>query len=151
MTAQVSPDRISVFHSASMFQQIDMPVSIRHGHDVYMEEAVGLILEILSDICDSHLNGDPDMFSMLLAIVFAQDRSVELQGRLPPDLRFRPSPFSQDAFIRPVKLDWLFLLDGRLWKMSKMHIRQIYSRIYTVNPGVQDLLGQYSSAGRFVD
>lgn len=125
-----------------MFQQIEMPVTLRHAHDVYMEEAAGVIIAILTDLCESHLNGDPDVFSILLGIVLAQDRPVELQGRLPPDIKFRPSPFVRDSYFRPLKLDWLFLLDGRLWKVAKFNMRQLYARIYTVSPGMQDLLGQ---------
>lgn len=133
-----------------MFQQIDMPVSLRHAYDVYMEECVGVILTMLADICDSHLNGDPDICSEILATVLAQDRTADLQGRIPPDIQFRSSPYSRDPYLRPVKLDWLFILDGRLWKMAKLHIRHIYARIYTVNSGVQDFLGEYTSNASLV-
>lgn len=119
-----------------------MPVTIRHAYDVYMEEVVGVILVMLSDLCDSHLNGDPDIFSMLLATVLSQSRLVEDQIRVPPDIKFRASPYTRNQTLRPLKLDWLYILDSRLWKMAKIHMRQIYARIYTVNPGIQDLLGQ---------
>lgn len=124
-----------------MFSQIDMLVSLRHASDSYMEEVTGIIISIIHDLCESHLNGDPDMLSMLLAVVLAQSRPTDLQGNLPPDIILRPSPYSRDPWIRLVKLDWFYMLDGRFWKMAKFEMRQIYARIYTVNPGVQDLLG----------
>lgn len=126
-----------------MFQQIDMPVSIRHAYDVYMEEAVGVILSMLSDICDSHVNGDPDMFSNLLAAILDAEKPVWYETVLDRDLMFRGSPFCADPVVRAIRLDWLYVLDSRLCKLSKIHLRQIYARIYTVNPGIQDLLGWY--------
>lgn len=125
-----------------MFQQIEMPVTIRHSHDLYMEQAVGVIIAILADLCDSHLHGDPDVFSILLGTVLPQERIVEIQGRLPADIKFRPSPYGHDQYLRALKLDWLFILDGRLCKSAKFLMRQIYARIYTVSPGIQDLLGR---------
>lgn len=129
-----------------MFQQIDMLVSLRHAYDAFMEDTAGVIISILHDLCESRVAGDPDMMSLIFSSVLAETKTLDetAKTRLPPDVYFRDSPVQVEQPRRTLKLDWMLILDGRLWKSAKFEMRQIYSKIYTANPAIQDLLGKPS-------
>lgn len=158
------------FHTANMFQQIDILVTLRHAYDAFMEDTAGVIITILRDLCESRVRGDPDVMSMIIASVLFEARRYDAvaKSQCPPDVYFRESPsmvefsgkppdalevgYAFDADRPPsmrrhtVKMDWMLVLDGRLWKRAKFEMRQIYSKLYTANPGIQDLLGEKNSS-----
>lgn len=128
---------MAAYHDADMFQQVDMWVSLRHAFDAFREDMAAVIIAFLADLCDCHMDGDPDMIPMILAAAMEEPRPTH-DRHLAPDVRFHRTGRTSDP---PMRLDWLLLLDNRLWKKPKLDMRTIYARLFSVNAGVRDLLG----------
>lgn len=117
-----------------MFQQIDVPVSLRHAYDTYQESVASTIIEWLVDICECHVSGDPDLTTQIMAQVLREDKYPHPSGRIAPDLRrmlrdtdnARPRTWS--------RLDWMWLIDSRLWRQPKERTRGLYAKMMTVHP-----------------
>ncbi|ORX38539.1 ubiquitin-protein ligase [Kockovaella imperatae] len=137
----VTPNALLAFHTASMFQQIDLGVTLRLAGDTFKEEVVKVIIGWLSDMCCATIAGDPNLFRRLVARAFAEPRLSKDQHRgapLAPDLQdllVTPDlcrlPRREHVFgNEPTRLDWMMRLDVRLWRRAKWDMRQIYSAIY---------------------
>ena len=140
-----TPNPIVAFHTASMFQQIDLGVTLRLAADTFKEEVVKVIVGWLSDMCCSTIGGDPNLFKRILARSLAEPRMFPwgpgpAQGTpLAHDLDdlFLDRPDASRLAGRErifggmaTRLDWLMRIDVRLWRRAKWDMRQIYSAIY---------------------
>ncbi|ORY35607.1 ubiquitin-protein ligase [Naematelia encephala] len=135
----VSHNPITSFHTASMFQQIDLGVTLRPSVDTYREELVGVIIPWFLDMCGTSIGGDVDLFKRILAKVLFEPRAQEGVGQGTPlsgdlrDLEWDKSRYGHES----KRLDWLLQLDARLWKSPKWDLRQIYTRFYCFDKEIQ--------------
>lgn len=121
------------FHAASMFQQIDMGVLLRHAYDVFKEEEAGAIIAWMYDMCNSHICGDPDVFKRILAkALLDTPQSGQMRHIMADDLA--------DLRVRSEvkRIDWLMRLDVRMWKKAKWHMRQVYSSVFGLGGEIRD-------------
>jgi E3 ubiquitin-protein ligase UBR1 len=122
---------VTAFHTASMFQQIDLGVILRLSFDVFQEESVGVMLGWLADMSASVIGGDENLFRRLLWTALNEKRLNRPGGqgtRLASDLL--------ELSLNPnetKRIDWMMLLDARLWKQAKFNMRQIYANIYSLD------------------
>ena len=122
------------FHLANMFQQIDVPVSLRHAYDTYQESVASTLLDWVTDICDCHVAGDPDLTTQIMAQVLREDKFARASSRIAPDLR-RMLRDTDDARTRVwSRLDWMWIIDNRLWKQAKLTTKALYAKMMTVHP-----------------
>ena len=133
-----TPIPVLAFHTASMYQQMDIGVVLRASADVYREEFISVVLGWLVDMCRCTIDGDPDLFTRLLAHAFAGQRLSTPGGKgtpLPPDLeRLSGLPIS--------RLDWIMQLDSRLWRETKWSMRQLYTAMSCVDNDVRAQVGE---------
>jgi hypothetical protein len=122
------------FYLANMFQQIDVPVSLRHSYDSYQESVASTLLDWVTDICDCHVAGDPDLTTQIMAQVLREDKFARANSRIAPDLR-RMLRNTDDARTRVwSRLDWMWIIDSRLWKQPKLTTKALYAKMMTVHP-----------------
>jgi len=131
------------FFLANMFQQIDVPVLLRHAHDTYQECVATTLLEWLADICACHVAGDPDLTTKIMIQVLREDKFENAKTRIAPDLRrmLREHDNSEYKFRLRMRLDWIWHIDSRLWKQPKMLTKSIYGKMMTVHPFGTGLMG----------
>jgi E3 ubiquitin-protein ligase UBR1 len=129
-----SPNPIVAYHTASMFHQIDVGVTLRPAMDTFREEMVGVIITWLADMCKATLLGDDEVFRRTLWQVLNSPRTTTTTNGTPPpkDLRIFPS--------NAKRIDWLMRIDVRLWKRAKFELRQIYSSLYCLDFSVSSEL-----------
>jgi len=137
-----SPNPVSAFHTASMFQQIDLGVTLRSAADTFKEEVAGMLIGWLADMCQSTIGGDEDTFKRLVAQSLLEPRPIKNGGGtpVPSDLRalHERSMMRKDV----MRIDWLFQLDARLWKKAKWDLRSIYSGLYCLDWDVKKEMGK---------
>jgi len=134
-----SSNPISAFHTASMFQQIDLGVTLRSAADTFKEEIVGMLISWLADMCQCAVGGDGDLFKRLVARALNEPRMIKGPGHgtpIPSDLRRLDAPSESK------RIDWLMQLDVRLWKKGKWELRSIYAGLYCLNWDVRKDLGK---------
>ena len=137
------PNPTVAFFLANMFQQIDVPVSLRHAYDMYRESAASTILEWLADICECHVGGDPDLTTKIMSQVLREDRHQNSGGhRVAPDLRrlLKASEGKPDQPRSRIRLDWMWHIDNRLWKQPKLLTKAIYAKMMTVHPSNMEFM-----------
>jgi E3 ubiquitin-protein ligase UBR1 len=145
-----------------MLQQIDVQVTLRHAYDAYREDMAATLIEWISDICECHVAGDPDLTTNVLAAVLQETRTTDSQ--VAPDLQLaehgvyeypdgsrgrephRESlPGRQTTAPTTLRLDWLWLTDNRLWKRPKLQMRAIYSRVMYIHPSCLEFASELNS------
>jgi E3 ubiquitin-protein ligase UBR1 len=140
-----TPNPRVAFHTASMFQQIDLGVLLRPAYDVFKEEQAGAIIAWLCDMCSSHICGDPDAFKRILARALCEaPLHVFPRNAIAGDLSGLQIGNSHTNFHDVVRLDWLMRLDVRMWKKAKWHMRQIYASLYHLGGDIRDEMGKSS-------
>lgn len=132
------------FFLANMFQQIDVPVSLRHAQDTYQECVASTMLEWLADICDSHVAGDPDLTTKIMIQVLREDKFENAYTHIAPDLRrmLRDKDHGRGQSASRMRLDWMWHIDSRFWKQPKLRTKFIYAKMMTVHPFGMQLIGE---------
>lgn len=144
-------------------QQIDVQTTLRHSLDACLEDVAATLIEWLSDICECHVAGDPDLTTNVLAYVLQEERS-EISPIVGPDLdyvqcgiyarrdgslgRNDSTDGIKEREIMPpteLRLDWLFHVDNRLWKRPKLQMRMLYSRVMNVHPSCLEFMSTWSA------
>ena len=142
MVTSLNP--ISAFHTASMFQQIDLGVTLRSAVDTLKEETAGMLISWLADMCRSAIGGDGDLFKRIVGRALNESRVLKGPGQgtpLPSDLK------GLDGSSEVKRIDWLMQLDVRLWKKGKWELRSIYAGLYCLEWDVRKELGAYARPG----
>lgn len=122
-----------------MLQQIDLGVTLRSAYDVFREETIALIMSWLTDMCQTSIGGDDDLFLRILFKVLNEPRFPNAQDGVsatdgypgtafPPDLKELEYP----PWGRYRRIDWLMQLDTKMWKRAKWQWREIYSWLYAL-------------------
>lgn len=134
-----TPNPVVAFHTASMFQQIDMGVLLRCAYDVFKEEEAATIMAWLSDMCDSHICGDPNAFKRILVRILCENSTKAARVHLAADLLDLQTATMVGQGTR---LDWLMRLDVRMWKRAKLSMRQIYASLFTLGGEAKEEIGE---------
>lgn len=130
-----TPNPNVAFHTASMFQQIDIGVTLRPAADTFREEVAGVCISWLADMCQCRIGGDDELFRRLVARAMLERRSPggkTVGTLLAPDLKeleWGRNEAGHDA----KRVDWMFHLDVRMWKRIKWEMRQVYAGIYCLD------------------
>jgi E3 ubiquitin-protein ligase UBR1 len=130
----------TAFFLANMFQQIDVPVSLRHAHDTYQESVASTLLEWLADICACHVAGDPDLTTQIMAQVLREEMVPAPNSHIAADLKHKMLDLAEPEPVS--RLEWMFVIDSRLWNQPKMLVKQIYAKMMTVHPLNMQLIGK---------
>lgn len=88
----------------------------------------GALLNWISDLCLSAIGPDGDLFTRLAWRALNEsrrDNGANEGTGLPSDL-------IDLAITKAKRVDWLLMLDPRLWKKAKWDLRSVYSRLYCV-------------------
>ncbi|EIW67293.1 hypothetical protein TREMEDRAFT_33731 [Tremella mesenterica DSM 1558] len=128
------------FHAASSMRLIDLTVSLRKSNDVCKEDMGAALIQWLRHMCETTIGGDIELFRRLLLRALLEPRLPMLavtsgsEGTpFPSDLQDleleRPFPIRGQKVTR---LDWLFYLDVRLWRESRLDLRSIYTHLCTL-------------------
>lgn len=138
-----SPNPITAFHTASMFQQIDLGVTLRAAADTFKEEVAGMLISWLEDMCNCAICGDEDVFKRIVAQALKEPRVVKggPGTGLPPDLR-NLEDSRTTVWYDTRRIDWLMQLDARLWKRAKWELRSIYCGLYCLDWNVKREMGE---------
>jgi len=116
----------SACHVASQISQIDLMTTISDAGQAFKEEAAGLIISWLKDICSCSISGDTlSMRKTLAACV--QDDSAE--GRL--------------GYSKWNQLQALMLYDVRLWKQARSDLRDLFVCLLSAGEEVRAAMTSY--------
>ncbi|KAK4688583.1 hypothetical protein P7C73_g1533, partial [Tremellales sp. Uapishka_1] len=139
---------VTAFHTASMFQQIDLGVSLRLSADAFKEEIVGTLIDWLSDLCDSTVGNDQEYVSRLVAKALLEPRvGTTMRGGTTATIADDLSDLQYDRGMighQARRIDWMFQLDVRLWKKPKFQMRQIFTTIFTLGTEIKKEFGKSS-------
>jgi E3 ubiquitin-protein ligase UBR1 len=111
-----------LLETAQAITQIDLGVTIRRAYDTFREQVVDVIIEWLLDLTRSRLGTDTLILREVIAAEllsprkrdFAYNANVQVEISLPgvPNL---------------TRLDTMFLYHTRLWKKTRLSVKEIYA------------------------
>jgi E3 ubiquitin-protein ligase UBR1 len=134
---------VLAFHTASMFQQIELSITLRPATDVFKEELAGVLIGWLADMGQCTIGGDRDLFTRILAKALYEPR--QQRGDVGPGTPLAPElkELEWNAIGTQAKrIDWIMRLDIKMWKRTKFEWRQIYACLYGLSWETQRELGE---------
>ncbi|THH12848.1 hypothetical protein EW146_g7310 [Bondarzewia mesenterica] len=114
---------------AQAVAQIELSVTVRRAYDTFREQVVGVILEWLRDLTRSRLGTDTLILREVVAeeLLTKRRRNTGLSN-VPPEV-FNISKEVVDA----ARVDWLFLYHTRLWKRTRLYLKETYATILNLS------------------
>jgi hypothetical protein len=96
----------------------------------------------MTDLCECHVNGDPDLTTKIMTQVLREEKFTNPAGlsHIAPDLRRLVRDPEQPS--TRMRIDWMWLIDSRLWKQAKLLTRTIYAKMMTIHPYTMHLMGR---------
>ncbi|KAH9947349.1 hypothetical protein B0H21DRAFT_339112 [Amylocystis lapponica] len=107
--------------------QIDLGVTIRRAFDTFRERVAAVIIEWLLDLTRSLLGSDTLILREIIASELLSPRknySLLTQQDVTKDLM---------DVNDPSRLDWMFIYHTRLWKSTRLNLKEIYVSLLTLS------------------
>lgn len=112
-----------LLETAQAITQIDLGVTIRRAYDTFREQVVEVIIEWLLDLTRSRLGADTLVLREVIAAELLSPRKRDV-GAYNPNVRIEGY---LPGVTKMTRLDTMFLYHTRLWKKTRLSVKEIYA------------------------
>jgi hypothetical protein len=141
VVVESTDDYFRLIHVAQTLSQIDLTVTLQLSVEAYREQACGILIPWLADICASHIMDDDLLLRRKVGDILLLPSKV---GSAAPDGRHR---------IAASRMERLFLVFSRFWRAPRIAWMKVFVRILTADMDykialgkIPPVLGQHSQA-----
>ena len=129
---------------------IDIPVTLRIASDTFKEEVAAVCISWLDQMCETEIGGDPEIFRRLLMRAMLEARLPNMSAAAITDGTHLAMDFLDLGWGQPFpipgqqvcRLDWLFYIDVRLWRRTRLDFRRIYTNLFIMSEEARNELGE---------
>lgn len=120
------PRLLEIAHTIA---QIELGVTVRRSYDTFREQVVAVIIEWLLDLTRSRLGTDAVILREIIAeeLLMPRRRNNGV-ANAPPDVSRIYAEVNQ-----PARIEWLFLYHAKLWKRTRLSLKEIYASILNLS------------------
>lgn len=138
---EMGPDVTRLHEIALTIAQIELGVTVRRSYDTFREQIVAVIIEWLLDLTRSRLGTDAVILREIIAEELLMPRRRNNgTTNAPPDVTRIYAEVNQ-----PARIEWLFLYHAKLWKRTRLSLKEIYASILNLSPQHRLAVGKCSS------